>query len=152
MGERSKRASNTWSWSRSLGWVVGASCLGFWACANQAKCDPGYELQGSRCAEVRPPTPDDPAGTSGAGGETSEVAACDPAAPPVIEFGTPCQDGVSHSDCGCPAPVCAIQPGSAEGFCTQIDCVRSPEVCPSGWSCFDPSAIDPSYPPICVAP
>jgi hypothetical protein len=151
MGKRSKRASSIWSRSRWLGWGIATSFLGSWGCANQAKCDPGYELEGSRCARVAPAVPDDPAGTSGAGGETSEPGACDPSASPVVEFGTTCHDGVNHSDCGCPAPVCAIQAGATEGFCTQIDCVRQPEVCPSGWSCFDLSAIDPSYPPICVA-
>lgn len=151
MGKRSKQASRIWSGSRWLGPSIAASFLGFWGCANQAKCDPGYELEGSRCAPVEQVIPDEPDGGAGAGGAPSEVDSCDPSESAGVEFGTPCRDGVTHSDCGCPAPVCAIQPGAAEGFCTQVDCVRSPEVCPTGWSCFDLSAIDPTYPPICVA-
>ena len=151
MRERSKWASRIWARPLWLGLGIAGSFPGFWGCANQAKCDPGFELQGSRCAKVLPLIPDEPDGAAGAGGAPAEVDSCDPSAPPVVEFGTPCQDGVMHSDCGCPAPVCAIQPGATEGFCTQIDCVRAPEVCPSGWSCFDLSAIDPTYPPICVA-
>lgn len=152
MGRTTKRASNMGSRSRWLGWGIAVSFLGSWGCANQATCDPGYEVEGSRCVKVAPAAPDEPDGVAGAGGAPDETASCEPSAPAVVEFGAPCHDGMNHSDCGCPAPICAIQPGSTEGFCTQIDCVRKPEVCPSDWSCFDVSAIDPSYPPLCVAP
>jgi hypothetical protein len=152
MRERSKWVSRIWSRSPWLVLGIAGSSLAPWGCANQAKCDPGFELEGSSCARANEEMPQDPDGASGAGGAPSEPASCDPSAAPVVEFGTPCTDGVTHSDCGCPAPVCAIQAGATEGFCTQIDCVRSPEVCPAGWSCFDLSAIDPSYPPLCVAP
>jgi hypothetical protein len=151
MDEKSKPTSGIWSRALWPGLGIAGTFLGFWGCANQAKCDPGFELEGSRCAKVAALPPDEPEGGAGAGGAPADVAACDPSASPVVEFGAPCHDGVTHSDCGCPAPVCAIQPGAAEGFCTQVDCVRSPEACPSGWSCFDLSAIDPSYPPVCVA-
>jgi hypothetical protein len=152
MCKRLKQASRIWSRSPWLVLGIAASFLGSWSCANQARCDPGFELEGSSCARVAGEIPEDPDGASGAGGAPAEHASCDPSAAPVVEFGTPCTDGVMHSDCGCPAPVCAIQAGATQGFCTQIDCVRSPEVCPAGWSCFDLSAIDPSYPPLCVAP
>jgi hypothetical protein len=130
--------------------VVAAALFGSYSCANQASCDPGWEVEGSSCVRTTVPV-DEPEGEGGAAGAAAQDPVCDPSAPPEGSFGAPCQDGVNHTDCACPAPVCAIQPGSTEGFCTQIDCVNDPSVCPSGWTCFDLSAIDPSYPPICVA-
>lgn len=119
------------------------------ACANDASCDPGYEVRDGVCVPVLPPPPP-PNGEGGAGGAPDSPAACDEASPQTGTFGATCSDGVGHTDCACPAPICAVQPGAATGFCTQIDCVRDPSVCPSGWSCFDLSAIDPSYPSTCV--
>jgi hypothetical protein len=105
MRERSKWVSRIWSRSPWLVLGIAGSSLAPWGCANQAKCDPGFELEGSSCARANEEMPQDPDGASGAGGAPSEPASCDP-----------------------------------------------PEVCPAGWSCFDLSAIDPSYPPLGVAP
>jgi len=147
MGKRS-------NWSsvkrfRATAIVAVGALSGLWNCANSASCDPGWEVEGSRCVPIAVP-PVEP-GEGGAAGAAPEATLCDPSLPPEGSFGAPCQDGENHTDCACPAPVCAIQPGATSGFCTEVDCVNRPEVCPSGWSCFDLSAIDPSYPPICVA-
>jgi hypothetical protein len=70
MRQGSKLQSKVWSRSRALGRGLVACFLGYWGCANQAECDPGFELAGSRCVPVAPATPEDAAGMGGAGGAT----------------------------------------------------------------------------------
>ncbi len=118
-------------------------------CANDATCDPGYEVRDGSCVALAAPNPP-PSGEGGAGGAPEDPSVCDETRPATGTFGATCTDGVNHTDCACPAPVCAVEPGSASGFCTQIHCDALGSVCPSGWSCFDLSAIDPSYPSTCV--
>jgi hypothetical protein len=118
-------------------------------CAEYASCDPGYEVRNGSCVSLAPPPPS-ASGEGGAGGAPDDPSACDSASPGTGTFGAACTDGVNHSDCACPAPICAMEPGQATGFCTQIHCDVGAPVCPSGWSCFDLSAIDPSYPTTCV--
>lgn len=118
-------------------------------CAADASCDPGFEVENGSCVPLAPPT-DMPDGHGGAGGAPEDPSVCDPGDPSTGTFGAACSDGEGHSDCACPAPICAIQPGATSGFCTQIHCDREPSVCPSGFSCFDLSALDPTYPSTCV--
>jgi hypothetical protein len=66
------------------------------------------------------------------------------------EFGTPCEDDTDHSDCSCPAPYCAIQPGNDQGVCTRTGCVEEPEICPNGFRCTDLSVFAPGLPSLCV--
>lgn len=121
----------------------------FWGCANGASCDPGYEVVNGSCVAIVSP-PGVPDGGGGAGGAPEDPSVCDSADSATGTFGAPCSDGEGHTDCACPAPICAIQPGATSGFCTQIHCDRDASVCPSGYSCFDLRALDPSYPSTCV--
>ena len=133
-----------------VGWIALLSLSSLWqGCANDATCDPGYQVRDGSCVALSVPPP--PSGDGGAGGASGEdPSACEAGEPATGTFGRACQDGASHTDCACPAPICAIQPGQATGFCTQIHCDENPDACPAGWSCFDLSAIDPSYPSTCV--
>lgn len=132
------------------GFFALSSALAVWqGCANDATCDPGYEVIDGSCVAVAPPPPP-PTGEGGAGGAPDDPSVCDETRPATGTFGATCMDGVNHTDCACPAPICAVQPGMTSGFCTQIHCDADPSLCPSGWSCFDLSAIDPSYPSTCV--
>jgi hypothetical protein len=132
------------------GFFALSSALAVWqGCANDATCDPGFEVQNGSCVAIPPPPPP-PSGEGGAGGVLDDPSVCDETRPATGTFGATCTDGVNHTDCACPAPICAVQPGMTSGFCTQIHCDANPSACPSGWSCFDLSAIDPSYPSTCV--
>ena len=119
-------------------------CLPF-GCANTASCGPGERLKSGLCLPAgsgssSPVTTSDAGpgdGSAGEGGPPKKTGA----------FGADC---LTNADCGDPAPVCAIQPTDAKGFCSQIDCAKDPSVCPSGYQCFDPSVINPDWPTICV--
>jgi len=109
------------------------------ACADTATCDEDERFSNGMCLPA------------GSGGEPAPDDSPDAAAPNdaarVGEFGAEC---TVNSDCGDPAPVCAIQETDAVGFCSQVDCVDAPDVCPAGWQCFDPSVINPDWPTVCV--
>jgi hypothetical protein len=121
-------------------------------CANTATCDPDAELRNGLClprgSKAKAKTP---ANISADGGVVQSDGGgdltCGPGAPETGSFGTDC---TTNGDCGCPAPVCAIQDGQAKGFCTQMGCGDDPSLCPSGWNCFDASVLNPDYPQICV--
>lgn len=81
MGKRYERASKMGSLPRWLGPAIALGFLGFWGCANQAKCDPGFELQGARCAPVPAAPPEEPVGGAGAGGAPPESDSPDASAP-----------------------------------------------------------------------
>lgn len=125
----------------------------FVGCATTAKCGEGESYCGGFCL----PLPSCPQPSEGAGGGSSSAGAgngsdsCAGGGETGVEFGDTCTDGDTHSDCGCPAPICAVQPGQDEGFCTQIDCdLGDPSgSCPSGYVCTDFSAFQPDAPPIC---
>jgi len=124
-----------------IGLVLLCTALLEGGCADTATCDPGQKLKSGMCFDV---------GTSSSSGEEADgggIPECGPDAAPDGEFGRTC---TADSECGCPAPVCAIQPGDAEGFCTQIGCDKDPTLCPAGFTCFDLSVIDPSYPVACL--
>jgi len=111
-------------------------------CSDFASCDPGERLtQGLCLPQSSPPTGD-------AGALDAAVAsACGPDAATGGEFGRTC---TRQSDCACPAPICAVQPGATSGYCTQIDCDEDSTICPAGFQCIDLSALDPSYPFTCL--
>ena len=109
-------------------------------CANTATCDPNQELRNGLCLPQAPPSDD-------AASDAGPLPQCGPDASADGQFGQTCVDS---SECACPAPFCAVQPGESQGFCTQINCVSDPALCPSGWSCVDLSAVDPSYPSTCL--
>jgi hypothetical protein len=110
-------------------------------CANTATCDPDERFTNGMCLPKRAaPSPSD------AATDAEEPAVCTPDAALTGEFGRKC---THHTECGCPAPICAVPPGQTEGFCTQV-CPDGPSVCPSDYHCIDLSAIDPSYPSTCL--
>jgi hypothetical protein len=88
------------------------------------------------------------ASVSDASQSGGDAGACDTE----IDFGAPCSDAVTHSECGCEASYCALMPGQSEGYCTARDCLDDPSVCPQGWSCFDVSMFQPGAPAICLEP
>jgi hypothetical protein len=122
------------------------------ACADAAECDDDQVLQGGSCIpDALLGSSNLDAGPSGGGdGDGVEPIECPAENDGGVGFATPCQDDETHSDCACPAPYCAIQPGETEGICTQVGCVLEPSICPGDWSCLDLSLFDPSAPPICV--
>ena len=122
--------------------AIPAAALLATGCANTATCDPNERLKEGMCFPKPAEAPPSDAAADGAGGP----ATCTEDAALTGEFGRKC---TAHAECGCPAPVCAIQPGQTEGFCTQV-CTNDPSVCPSGYRCIDLSAIDPSYPSTCL--
>lgn len=111
-------------------------------CANTASCDPDERFKEGMCFPKPAEAPPNDAAADGA----NTPAVCSADATLTGEFGKTC---AAHSECGCPAPICAIQPGQTEGFCTRV-CTNDPSVCPSGYRCIDLSAIDPSYPSTCL--
>ncbi|HVU02038.1 MAG TPA: hypothetical protein VHE30_09810 [Polyangiaceae bacterium] len=124
--------------------AVFASVL-FTGCANDATCFPGERFKSGLCL---PSGSGSKGGTHADAGSTTGDAGADGAASGrTATFGADC---LTNADCGNPAPVCAIQPTDPKGFCTQVDCVNAPAVCPAGWQCFDPSVINPDYPTLCV--
>jgi hypothetical protein len=130
-------------------WVCAALALALPAalllvgCAKDSSCGPGERFKSGMCLpagsgqKATTPEPEADAGGDGAPVSSGKTAA----------FGDVCK---TNDDCGDPAPVCAIQPTDATGFCSQVDCGADPSVCPAGWSCFDPSVINPDWPTVCV--
>jgi len=127
--------------------LVAAGCVTS-GCATSASCSPGERFSQGMCLPAgsgsRPssPTAETDAGALGDG--------CDAVAPKSGKTGTFGATCKTDDDCGNPAPICAIQPTDATGFCSQINCSTNPSVCPAGWSCFDPSVINPDWPTVCV--
>ncbi len=121
--------------------VVGAVFLG---CHDQ--CDPGYTLENYLCVAI----PDDTASGGAAGSDDAGggepgtgPASCEPST-----FGADC---TSSADCTCDSSFCAAYPGDV-GFCTRTGCLEDPSVCPTGYGCFDISALQPGQPSICTPP
>lgn len=124
-----------------LRWLLAGAlaCLG--ACQPEQRCDEGYLFNDGQCIRA-PKTGVDSGADSGTDGGGSDSA---------ITFGTPCKDGVNHSDCQSPTTtVCLIAPGDTVGQCSAINCDQNPSLCPTGWSCFDLSVFQPGAPFGCV--
>jgi hypothetical protein len=63
-------------------------------------------------------------------------------------LGTSC---MNDEGCNCAAPYCAVMPGQTTGYCT-LYCKPSPDDCPSGYRCFDLSALGvQGIEPFCIA-
>ncbi len=121
------------------------------ACEVDEPCDPGYSLDKGLCEKsptvgtdaasantcIDKPSPD--AGISDSG-----------AAPAPGEFGRPCTDDVTHSECAEPAPLCFKQSASMPGFCSAINCDLYCNICPATWSCFNLGLVQPGAPHGCV--
>lgn len=122
-------------------WLAGA-LLSLGACQPDERCDTGFVFNDGQCIRG-PKAPVDAGGDAGA----TDSGGSDTA----ITFGTPCKDGVNHSDCqSATTTVCLIAPGDTVGQCSAINCDQNPSVCPTGWSCYDLSVFQPGAPYGCV--
>jgi hypothetical protein len=101
-------------------------------CADLSTCDPGQELVGGMCQPIFQDAGEDAAGRE---------FICEDTDPMGGEYGAACIDGEEHTDCACPAPVCAKQETAAQGFCTSLYCDEPGNECPSGWRCTDVSEL-----------
>jgi len=109
-------------------------------CQPDDACDTGYVLKEGQCLReaTAPATVD--AGTSDGGGVDT-----------AITFGTPCMDGINHSDCqSATTSACLIVPGDTVGQCSAVGCNTNASICPAGWSCYDLSVFQPGAPHGCV--
>lgn len=122
--------------------TVVLSIIAIFGCANTATCDPDQRFKNGMCF----PKAAQAAVTDAGGDAEPGPVTCTPDAAPTGQFNRTC---TKHSECGCPAPVCAVPPGQKQGFCTRT-CLDDPAVCPSNFNCIDLSAIDPSYPKTCL--
>jgi hypothetical protein len=97
------------------------ACFGALACGPSNPCPEGYRDVRGAC------TPLD-AGT---------LPQCEPTGS-YEGFGDACEGGEGDAgadgDCACPAPICADDLG---GYCTQLNCLEDPTLCPPDWTCFD---------------
>lgn len=137
------------------------------ACADDAECSEGQTLTDGACV------PSGAAGTgassatggsagmggsggiagsAGIAGSSGSSSGGSAGACTDFDFGQACSDSQTHSDCGCAADYCAVQPGHTSGFCTATGCKEDPSVCKAGWTCLDLSAFDPTLPSICREP
>lgn len=118
-------------------------------CQPDSQCDVGYLFNDGQC--LRAPAPRPPASPDASaddGGGVGDGAASDVKK---ITFGTPCTDGVNHSDCqSATTTVCLIAPGDSVGQCSAVGCNTGVSTCPMGWSCFDLSLFQPGAPYGCV--
>jgi hypothetical protein len=131
--------------------LLGLSLLGCCSCDAKNPCDPGQTYMQGIClpgaashADAATPKPNDSGATAADSGATSSACAEDRSA----VLGKAC---TSDDACNCAAPFCAVMPGQPMGVCT-VYCHPSPDDCPSGYKCFDLSALGVSgYEPFCLA-
>jgi hypothetical protein len=64
-----------------------------------------------------------------------------------VNFGATCRD---HSECMGAQSACLVQPGQMSGFCSAVECDKTPGICPTDWSCCDLSKFSPGAPWGCV--
>jgi hypothetical protein len=133
-----------------------AVCLWLVGCEADDPCGKGYVRRQGACQPAAAndagskPEPDSgseampdagPAADGGGGGGSE----CKEDQSEVLDKACTNDDG-----CNCAAPYCAVQPGQSTGFCT-VYCTLSPDDCPSGWRCFDLSAVGvQGIKPFCV--
>ena len=103
----------------------------------------GAPSQGGATPGGSPGDAGSPAAAGAEGGAAGSGAGVDLVSCEQELLGAPCADGTTHSDCGCDATYCAVQPGATEGMCTRTGCVEDPSLCPEGYSCLDLSAFQP---------
>ncbi|MCA9551688.1 MAG: hypothetical protein KC933_16745 [Myxococcales bacterium] len=84
------------------------------------------------------------AGDAPDAGEVDSGVCADPG------YGDVCTSTGASPECACEADFCALQPGSATGFCTRTHCLPPDPGCPAGYTCMDLSAIAPEVGSICV--
>jgi len=100
------------------------------------KCDDGQRLAMHTCFVAADASP--PAADAGSPADGGTHLMCTPA----TGFGDTC---TATAMCPCNTDICAIQPGSASGFCSRSDCLKDTSVCPAGWRCTDLSAFQPGF-------
>jgi hypothetical protein len=104
--------------------LYGCSLLA--GCDPSDPCDPGYRADHGFCFLIDAGFDWRSDAGSSDGGDAGE-----PASNPNAQFGSAC---MLQSDCGGVAPVCG---GPMLPICTAINCIESPSVCPTGWTCID---------------
>jgi hypothetical protein len=128
--------------------TLGLVCC--WSCDAKHPCDSDQTYQQGVClpaaasnTDAAAPKPKD----SGAQqADAGDAAAC--TEDRSTELGKAC---ANNDACNCAAPFCAVMPGQPMGVCT-VYCHPSPDDCPSGYKCFDLSALGVSgYEPFCIA-
>lgn len=124
---------------------LGLITLSALACDPSDPCDPGYyELHGA-CY----PTPEEEPDAGGDAGPIEDDDAGSDAEPPPSDphegFGDACED---ESDC----PEALICGGEMLPYCTQVNCMDDPSICPSTWTCLDTTGLspDPNVTSICL--
>lgn len=130
--------------------AVLAVCLCLFGCEADDPCDDGQvykqgvcvvETDGDKDAGSKKDAGDEPTPDAGMGGGSE----CKEDQSAVL--GKSCME---DAECNCAAPYCAKQPGQAMGFCTAY-CQPSPDDCPTGYRCFDLSAVGvQGIKPFCV--
>jgi hypothetical protein len=130
--------------------VLGLGLLWWCGCDAKNPCDPGQTYQQGIClpgaashADAAVPKPND-SGTMQL--DAGDASACTEDRD--TELGKAC---ANNDACNCAAPFCAVMPGQPMGVCT-VYCHPSPDDCPSGYKCFDLSALGVTgYEPFCIA-
>ncbi len=127
--------------------VAAAAALTGVACLGGGRCDPGMVLVKETCvvvtdagASAAPLSATVPTGESAGIGDGG-AAACMPGQ----GFGSKCK---VTSECPCGLDYCNTFANMNE--CTRTGCKDDPKRCPTGWTCFDPSAFDKTLPSICI--
>ena len=110
------------------------------ACHEDQPCDSGTTFEAGMC-KLRP---------RDAGAATAADGAVRPEGGAGPTFGTPCMDGVNHTDCqGAVVNACFVLPGQTTGFCSYVGCDKDNR-CPADWMCVDLSKFQPGAPWGCV--
>ncbi len=120
--------------------------LTFVACVDDGACDDDQLLVDGVCVLM----PSDASVTDADARGECPADSTDPDQPDPVPFGTSCSDDTTHSECGCPAPFCAIQPGSETGTCTVTGCALDATLCPSGYRCLDLTRVQPELGSFCI--
>jgi len=95
------------------------------SCGNYESCDKNQMLWMNICI----PLPGADGGPQD--GPEHEAASCAGAA---AGFGITC---MRTQDCTCGTNVCVVMPGATTGYCSKVGCLADPQVCPTGYMCFD---------------
>ena len=122
--------------------LLAATSLGS-ACNDDGQpCDPNQFVEDHLCFPKPDAAPPDVETVDGEiDGEIEDVVSELPPPPPGM-FGKVCMIAGESAECAPPAPYCAIAPSATVGYCTAINCIGNPTICPPGWNCFDVTVVN----------